>query len=474
MYKSTKSITWTTQKIIALLLLGLSFIMFFLPWMSISVKYRGERYSFGELVEYAAGLDGYSKAEIKEELYDTLYDASDDLEEEGIKLNPDRAMKIFEMIMDSKFSPFDVVRLCSFSGGLLRQFNRYLNDNIDYLYWAQAETASAIKEASVKVTLATVFMIILLIVVLAGFLLGVYMILTDKKLGIIPYLAGVVLFFLVFTITTISANSQMKQAYNSSSLGYSVSDMFSDMGVNISSSALNIFHITAAGIFCVLFAVGALCTVLLVKRMIPAGTSMRSVIEKKWICPSCGGTMDMGAAFCYKCGTKRPEAKRCVKCGSPLENGAAFCINCGTPVAGSGYSGREPDVREEKKICVKCGSPVEKGAAFCIKCGTPVAGSGYPGREPGVREEKKICSRCGSTIENGSAFCTRCGTPVAGSGYSGHSGPVSRVPASEPRKTCPACGKSIPETATVCSFCGYDFNKKFWGTLSKPTDDDML
>lgn len=78
---------------------------------------------------------------------------------------------------------------------------------------------------------------------------------------------------------------------------------------------------------------------------------------QKSTCPTCGGEVLVGDAFCPNCGQKlvwdnvppaQPAAPVCPKCGQLITPGDAFCQHCGTPLGGGaqqqapGY-GQAPD-----------------------------------------------------------------------------------------------------------------------------------
>ena len=158
-------------------------------------------------------------------------------------------------------------------------------------------------------------------------------------------------------------------------------------------------------------------------RKVPEVSFPWPVPERKWTC-TCGRVMDMSAAFCSACGTRRPEPRRCPNpnCGATVENDAEFCVRCGTPLGRSVGTGVGGSV----------GGSVSAGVGGSVGAGV------------------------------GGSMGARAG---------GYSRPES---VRETTKICPMCGNASRETAANCSFCGFDFNgKKFWGTLVKPTDDDM-
>ena len=53
-------------------------------------------------------------------------------------------------------------------------------------------------------------------------------------------------------------------------------------------------------------------------------------VSNAGVCMACGHHLNIGAAFCEKCGTRVPRVARCVNCGAELSEEAVFCSKCGT------------------------------------------------------------------------------------------------------------------------------------------------
>lgn len=78
-----------------------------------------------------------------------------------------------------------------------------------------------------------------------------------------------------------------------------------------------------------------------------------------WTCPNCGTVVDKNSIFCPRCGTPRPEPKKCSYCGNILDDGTMFCGKCGKQYV-------------EPVICPTCSAQVPGGVEFCGNCGTKV------------------------------------------------------------------------------------------------------
>ena len=69
MMKRDAGIRWTTKKNVVSVLLVLSFLMLFLPWMSISINAMGQKFTIPKMLDYLSIYNGYSATEFRAELY---------------------------------------------------------------------------------------------------------------------------------------------------------------------------------------------------------------------------------------------------------------------------------------------------------------------------------------------------------------------------------------------------------------------
>lgn len=327
------STKWTPKRIIAIILLVLSFAMIFLPWVTLSINVMGQKFTIAKLFDYSSMLGGESMEEAREDVIDWLYDTSEDMAWEGITMNPRKAIVIFDIIAEGKLSPIEAAKICSSTGKLFRELKSYFAKSIEDSYYLSSDeqvVISMISSLAGKVTLAAVFMWVLIGANLVCFGLAVYMLLNDKKNAAVPQLVASVVLLLVFVLAISKVNGAIKQLISTSS--YIVSDLLSEFGLNYgSTNNVNLLHLGFAGILSIIFAASAFVLPFVETKSLPRVNINIPTVSKKWTCPNCGNKMNEANAFCANCGAKKPEARRCVNCGQVLKDDVAFCPNCGTP-----------------------------------------------------------------------------------------------------------------------------------------------
>ena len=365
---STK-IGWTLKKIFAIVLLVLSFSMFFLPWMSISLNVMGQKYTIPRIIEYVSLDNGYSYSQFKTELFSGLVELSEDMAWEGVSMDPKQAMTVFELLSDSTISPIDATRICSFANNLLEETKYYLLRNSQDFDSEEKVLASMVTDIAGKVAIATVLMWILVIASALTFVISIFLLLKGKKYGAVPYICSSLVLLIMFGVLCAKVNGGIEQIISFFPSG--VSSFFRELGIKYNSSMdISVFHLCVSGFLGVVFSIGALVISLIdesrINRIpIPAFSPIH-----KWACPSCGTMMATRASYCSKCGTKRPEALRCSKCGRFLEKDAAFCPHCGTST-----TGRAPlSPKGEARACPSCGRTILAGYNNCPSCGHSITG----------------------------------------------------------------------------------------------------
>lgn len=365
-----REIEWTAKKIIAIALLALSFLMVFLPWMSISLNVVGQKFTIPKMIDYLSMYNGYSATEFKSELYEEFVDLSNDMAWEGVHMDPKQAMTAFDLISDSQISPLDAARICSFASNLLGETKNYLARNSQNLDGEERIIASMVTEAAGKVAFAAVLMWVLFFGSIIAFAFSLYSLIKDKKYSVVPYLCSSLVLLVIFAVMIIKVNSAIKQLI--STFSYGAASFFSEFGINYSSSMdLNVFHLSISGILCFVFAAGAFALTILRDDTIAHVPLSLSIPTKKWSCPSCGSEMKASSLFCTRCGTKRPEASHCTSCGKAIEKGVAFCPHCGTPTS----SRMTPPPKVDTKKCPSCGHTVLVDSTICPSCSYNFAGS---------------------------------------------------------------------------------------------------
>ena len=369
MLKTRTTAERSTQKIVAIILLFISFLMLFLPWMNISMKAMGRKLAVQDMLEFMSLNDGIPTAELKSELYDELVELSYELEYEGVYFDPDEAMTTLELICDSKFSLIDAARICSFSGSFLGEMSGYLAEN--RFFYGENRIISAMADTAEKFSAAAVFLWSYLALMVCSFIYAVCSVLKEKKAGAVFFLCVEALLLFLFFVFTVELNEGLNRVADTFS--NEAANFLEEFGIDyFSLKRITLFHMSGAGIFSVLFAIGALC-IPLMERCSPLAEKIMGAeihIPKfpsvgAWHCASCGASMGAEAAFCTACGSKRPEALRCSACGSPLKKEMAFCPNCGARTS-AGIGSVRP---ESGKACPKCGNKVSLEAEACSFCG---------------------------------------------------------------------------------------------------------
>ena len=98
---------WTSMRIVIAILLVLSFVLFFLSWINISLNVLGQKLTIPKLFGYLSDSVGYSSgAQFKNEVYSSFCDLSEQLADEGIHMDPQQAARVFDLIYDRLCSSF--------------------------------------------------------------------------------------------------------------------------------------------------------------------------------------------------------------------------------------------------------------------------------------------------------------------------------------------------------------------------------
>lgn len=133
-------------------------------------------------------------------------------------------------------------------------------------------------------------------------------------------------------------------------------------------------------------------------------------------CTQCGFDVT-GKKFCPECGaaTQTPQAApamaSCPTCGGSVRVGAAFCMHCGKSLGAHAVAAVAAPVtvvsQPVQRFCPACNQEVPTGSAFCTNCGqsmqtaTPAPVTTASGQA--------FCNNCGARNNPGSRFCNSCG-----------------------------------------------------------------
>ena len=138
------------KKTIAVVLLLISFIMLFLPWISLSVDVMGQKLTISDLIQLSGVYEEYTSYELESEIYYSLQDLSEDMAYEGVYMDPDQAMRMLKIVADGQLSPINSARVLSFLSDITNQMKDYLSYNMDEFYGEEMLIANMIINAAGK------------------------------------------------------------------------------------------------------------------------------------------------------------------------------------------------------------------------------------------------------------------------------------------------------------------------------------
>ena len=316
------------RQIVALLLLAVTLILMFSPWIHLEATYMGAKYDLSDLLrEY----DG----DMSELADDMLFGYGVFDEYNVVKKIAAKLDSIVACIRDSKFSPFELARVTAASSSIAGSIENALDERVDTLSTAHSYLALA------AILLWAFFVAIILLIIFDMYRNWN----GDTSIGA-PTIITICVYFVVLAVTLIVCNTKLSIA----------------LGLNDKSFA----HFDATPFICMICAIGSL----VLPKYMPENLDSAHVqladlsgisLDMGWTC-DCGKRNNASAAFCADCGKKRVDFSRCENCGAPLAKGSSFCSKCGTPVNRKVF---EP-------ICPSCGKALKSGTKFCIYCGTPI------------------------------------------------------------------------------------------------------
>ncbi|MBQ1675466.1 MAG: zinc ribbon domain-containing protein [Oscillospiraceae bacterium] len=318
------------QKKIAAVLLVVSFVMAFLPWISIRMDLGIEGvHTLKGAYAYAAREDGTSTREVRREFLSSMENmierTIETMKEAGVKtrLTSKQYLNTYKAMEDGLISPNEL-------GSMTVVMSRLYRMELDYFkkiggsygtYNAQLAKVQTIKSS---LTTAAVLLWIGMILLFASFLLACRGLWKGDKRTAVPYAAVWLLLCIYVLIVVGQLNTpEMAQMWPTT--------------LNGSVSGEVKFRFMVWPIFGLLLAVGFCVVSHTSHKVLPAAVPVKAV---GWRCPACGAMCDDDAAFCSSCGARKPEPRRCPGCGQIVEEDSVFCANCGTrlpaPVSVSG------------------------------------------------------------------------------------------------------------------------------------------
>ncbi|MGV8125541.1 MAG: zinc ribbon domain-containing protein [Candidatus Xenobiia bacterium LiM19] len=156
------------------------------------------------------------------------------------------------------------------------------------------------------------------------------------------------------------------------------------------------------------------------------------------LCPSCGGTLEVGARFCVDCGAEVPAVslvthKLAGKCTTVLEDMAEKlpCSDINPEADDTADVDKKADNSSEAAqdkpvsetlcisqipaaplLCPSCKKPVTSGIQFCGDCGARMTVQIKPAEPEQAPSVKKTCLSCMAENDSDSIFCRNCGTEI--------------------------------------------------------------
>ena len=352
-------------RIVAMVLILVSLIMLFLPWMKLNL-----RTPYGAVkLEQVAAMGGI---DLRQSFMDEVVaDLEEDAREYGIFLDRNKIMDAFDLVIKGKWSPFQLLGLAGKTRSFLKQYSQYLtaeeNDYAQRWGYDDRDAVDArnqnqqIKGYRSSVSLFYFILLFVLILTLALSLLALYSAFRGKKLGLLPYLFSAAVLEIAVGIFAGTLNKNLIPLMElPASAGYSIK-----------------FALAVGGILCLVF--GALAFGSLFAPVYEEGQERNAA--GNWRCPRCGTMLQADQNFCLSCGAKRPESAPAPVAAAPL-------------AAARGWK------------CPGCGASLKNSQNFCSKCGTKRPETA-PAAAPAPRGWK--CPGCGASLKNNQNFCPNCG-----------------------------------------------------------------
>lgn len=322
-----QSAVMSAKMVIAMLLLAVSFLTLFLPWVEISIDVAGRKYTPEDLVQSICYEEDISRAEFDYELQDQLYDTMSELSDYGVSINEKKALKAIDLVLDGKFSVWNMAKLTSYANSLTSKMVEYLEANLrerkygSAYYQTVSEALSNFEDAKLGCLIGMLVIYGLLILATVCFFLALRSIWTGRKGGLIAYIVIYLVMFVGILLGLNEGNEVLART-----LGSSLSSMVEELGLSRRSISFELLHLASAPIWGIVL-VGAATVVSLLGGGSFGGKAAFTSVGN-WVCSSCGCSNDGSGVFCMACGTKRPERTTC-ECGAPIKPDTSFCGKCG-------------------------------------------------------------------------------------------------------------------------------------------------
>lgn len=305
------------KRMIALILVVISFLMLLLPLVQVSVKLGDKSYSLSKLVDRACRYEGTTKKQFLMEMRADLSDTFMEMEEEtGVHLDAKKTVKMIEKILSGKMSLLDGATLCSSMNSMVKKVTEAMSENMSELSKGERATMMTLEDASKSTTAASIVLWFMVIVLLGTFVFAIISLLQNQKTGVIAFLAAIGLLLLGSLIFVGKLNSAIQDALVFAMDGLEdVLEMFGGSPYELMDQKL--FHITAAPFLSLICAAAAtvLMTVQIGNIKIPNNIKIPDTIQginigadtASWDCPACGAKNRSSSRFCPHCGQSRPQ-----------------------------------------------------------------------------------------------------------------------------------------------------------------------
>ena len=439
---STKTKTSMAMKIVAIVLILASAAMLFLPWMKVAVNYYGTTISGGDILRRAAEEDGLNEEAFGRKLRQEINERADNVQRYyGVRLDADTLYDTVLLLVRFAWSPFSLSRLLGNVKSLTPQLTQLMEMESGY-------KSSNFSEAASSLGLARIILLILLILTLAMAAVALVCILTDHRLGVLPYVVFTLILLVLFIVVIIVANNHK-------------TEILSLLDGEYLEDAISL-RIGFGGILCAVLAILGFAA-----PFLPIGKREPVLAEgapTAWKCPHCGAARKASEKFCLQCGAKRPETAptrapagwKCPGCGTMLRADQRFCLYCGTKRPEQPAPAPTPRAAAPAQSalrCAQCGTALKPGQKFCPRCGgkqpeTAAAPAPAPAARPAAPAEW-VCPGCGTKLSASQKFCYTCGTkkPEAPA--------PAQTPAPAPKpRVCALCGAALREGMAFCPVCG--------------------